>query len=215
MAATGSNDLVANDVFVPARRRWDPPQPRGTDPWPWHGLRADPPQDAPLLGFSPLKTFGILQPAVAVGAAEAALNLFRVRVGTRVVAFGQGPQRGHREAWARYARAASTVRLARLLLDDQVRIVEQVTETGAAPTVDDAALLRVGSAHAAELARDAVAIIMDGAGSSVHHLDQPLQRIQRDIDTLKSHSYLHWDGAATTAGSALLGHRPLDPLLMT
>jgi alkylation response protein AidB-like acyl-CoA dehydrogenase len=215
MAATGSNDLVADDVFVPASRRWNPPQPLGTEPWPWHGTRAEPPQDAPLLGFSPLKTFGILQPAVAVGAAEAALDLFRQRVSTRVVAFGQGPQRGHREAWARFARAASTVRVARLLLDDQVRIVEQVTENGTVLSANDAALLRVGSAHAAELARDAVAVIMDGAGSSVHHLDHPLQRIQRDIDTLKSHSYLNWDGAATAAGSALLGHRPLDPLLTT
>jgi len=215
MAATGSNDLVAEDVFVPARRRWDPPKPQGSDPWPWNGTRPDPPWDAPMQGFSPLKTFGILQPAVAVGAAEAALELFRERVATRVVAFGQGPQYGHREAWARYARAASTVRLARLLQDDQVRIVEQVTENGAVLSADDAAMLRVGSAHVAELARDAVAVIMDGAGSSVHHLDHALQRIQRDIDTLKSHSYLNWDGAATTAGSALLGHRPLDPLLMT
>jgi hypothetical protein len=76
------------------------------------------------------------------------------------------------------------------------------------PPLEDAAALRLASSRISRLARDGVQTMMDGGGSSVHHNSHPLQRIQRDIDVLKSHNYLHWDGASTQAGHALLGLEP-------
>jgi alkylation response protein AidB-like acyl-CoA dehydrogenase len=158
---------------------------------------------------SPLRIFDVVLPAVAVGAAEAALAFYKDNTHQRIVAFGVGPQIEHREAWSRYAEAWSWVDLAELLWRRSLALMEGVMASGqrTAP-IEVAAPLRLASSRICRLARDGVQTMMDGGGSSVHHASHPLQRIQRDIDVLKSHNYLHWDGASTQAGHALLGLEP-------
>lgn len=210
MAGTGSNTLVADDLFVPEHRSFTMPgadEPR-TDP-----ERRPDLADSPLLGFSPLRIFDVLFGSLAVGCAEGALGVFRELVLGRVVAFGVGPQREHPEAWSRFAGAASTTRLARLLWEASVETVARMSELGERPPLEEVAHLRLAASRVCLLARDAIATMCDGGGSSQHHLDHPLQRFRRDVDVLKSHSYLHWDWASTAAGRALLGLEPVDRML--
>ena len=49
-----------------------------------------------------------------------------------------------------------------------------------------------------------------GAGASVYFESHPLQRLQRDVETLKGHVVFDWDRAAELAGRVLLG-QPLQP----
>ena len=129
------------------------------------------------------------------------------------MAFGVGPQIEHPEAWSRYAEAWSWVHLARLLWDDSVATLAGLAGRGESPDVVVAAQLRLASSRICRLARDGVATMLDGAGSSAHHLSHPLQRAQRDIDVIKSHNYLHWDGASVQSGHTLLGLEPPHWLL--
>lgn len=208
MKATGSNMYSAEDVFVPADRQWtvfgqEPVRPLQTEEY------------RPLEGFSILRTFEVLLPAVAIGCAEAALSDFKKRVLTRIVGFGLGPQREHREAWARYGDAVTRVRTARLLWDENHRIVTELSDSQQKASVEQAAMLRMAASRSCALAREAIQTMVDGGGSSIYQLDSSFQRNQRDVDTLKSHNYLHWDGAAVTSGAALLGLAdPVDPMLL-
>lgn len=208
MKGTGSNTFSVEDLFVPADRRWTV---FGEEPL--HPLRTD--EARPLEGFSIIRMFDVLLSAVAVGSAEAALMDFKERILTRIVGFGLGPQREHPEAWARYGDAVTRVRTARLLWDDTHRIVTELADAREKATVEQAAILRLASPRICALARDAIQTMVEGGGSSIYHVSSPFQRYQRDVDTLKSHSYLHWDGAAVTAGGALLGVAdPVDGLLL-
>jgi 3-hydroxy-9,10-secoandrosta-1,3,5(10)-triene-9,17-dione monooxygenase len=48
----------------------------------------------------------------------------------------------------------------------------------------------------------------EGAGSSVHHLDQPFQRMVRDIGTMVSHVAFDADASNELHGRLLLGMLP-------
>jgi hypothetical protein len=91
---------------------------------------------------------------------------------------------------------------ARAEVDTVERLITEEARTG---TLEDNAQLRLRGAKIGLLCRDAVAHMVDGAGSSLHHSDDPLGRAQRDINVAKAHAYCHWDEAATQAGYALLG----------
>lgn len=208
MKGTGSNTFALQDSFIPDTRQWTV----------YGQERLNPPVDdtvRPLEGFSIIRMFDVLLAAVAVGSAEAALQDFKQRILTREVGFGMGPQREHPEAWSRYGNAYTTVRMARLLWDETHRIVTEHAERNELPDLETACALRMASPRICQTARDAIQVIAEGSGSSVNHADNPLQRQMRDVDTLKSHSYLHWDGASVTAGAALLGVTETpDPLLV-
>jgi alkylation response protein AidB-like acyl-CoA dehydrogenase len=207
MKGTGSNTFALNDVFIPAARQW---KVLGRE-----RLRPLAPGDVrPLEGFPLVRLFDVLLSAVAVGCAEAALADFSQRIHRRVVGFGLGPQREHREAWGRYGQAATEVRVARLVWDESLRVIAGLAERGEKPDAATAAMVRMASPRICQIARDAIEIIAEGSGSSVYHLDNPLQRQQRDVNVLKNHSYLHPDGAYVPAGAALLGLAdPVDPLI--
>jgi GTP cyclohydrolase II len=212
LCATGSTTLAAHGVFVPAHRRANlapTPEERAA-----HRARF-PYEDAPLAAFSSLRTFDVVRPGVPLGAAEAALELFRERVRTRELAFHNGSQIDHPEAWARYGEAHVTVQAARLLWDESVRTCAALAAAGERTgTHEQNAGFRLRTSKIGLLARDAVATMVDGGGSSVHHLDNPLQRHQRDINVAKNHSYTHWDESATSAGQVLLGvDRPVHYLI--
>jgi alkylation response protein AidB-like acyl-CoA dehydrogenase len=198
MKGTGSNTFSCEDLFVPADRQWtvfgqEPIRPLD------HG------EFRPLEGFSMIRMFDVLLAAVAVGSAEACLADYKQRILTRTVGFGLGPQREHREAWVRYGDAVTRTRTARLVWDETHRVVTELADAQAKASLEQACLLRMASPRICQLSREAIETMLDGAGSSVNELRSPFQRYKRDVDTLKSHSYLHWDGAAVTAGAALLG----------
>jgi GTP cyclohydrolase II len=208
MAATGSNTFSLDDVFIPSERQWT------VYGFPRLKPQIDPDDDRPLEGFSIIRQFDVLLSACAIGAMEQAIDEFRDRILARTVGFGLGPQRQHPEAWGRYGQAVTEGRMARTLWDESLRIVGDLSEVKAKADVETAAYLRMASVRICQVARDAVQIVAEGSGSSVYHLDHPLQRQQRDINTLKNHSYLHPDGAYVTAGKALLGLAdPVDALL--
>lgn len=206
MKGTGSNTFHMKEAFVPKDREWGV----------W-GINEDlhPAVEDSRMNVSIVRTLDMVLTGVAVGSAEKGLEEFHDRILTRMIGFGQGPQREHREAWARYSEAAMQVKTSRLLWDDLVRLVVEMEQQGRGNTTEEGAEGRLATSKMCTIARDALLTIADGSGSTVLHLDSPLQRQIRDVITLKSHATLHWDHASVTSGSALLGlAETIDPLIV-
>lgn len=207
MAATGSNTFELNDVFVAEDQTWNV----------WGA--ADPTEDGRTEeGESPGKftvigDFGIMPAGCAIGTVEAAVEEFAVRIHKRMTPLGGGPQREHREAWGRYGRAFTEVRVSRLLYQESLRIVDDLHRRHVKPKREQVAILKTATSRMCKAASDALEIVAEGSGSSVYQLSAPFQRQQRDVAVIKSHALMAPDSAYVSSGQVLLGlGEPSDPM---
>ena len=69
---------------------------------------------------------------------------------------------------------------------------------------------RLAAAAAVRSSRLIVGAVGEGSGASVYACSHPLQRLQRDVETLKGHVIFDWDRATELAGQVMLG-RALGP----
>ena len=203
MAATGSHDISAEDVFVPEHRFIEFASFAAED-CPGARVNDDPFVRYPIGGPVSGPTIATL----AIGIAERALEIFRERAERRQVAYGGGLQRLHPATHARYANACSMVDAARALLDTSTRHVSDTYGSGGHLSLEAQAAIKINSAKATEIARDAMTVIIDGSGSSVFSLADELGRYKRDMDVVKAHLTADWDGVATPMGSILMGNEP-------
>lgn len=181
MRATGSNTLIAEDVFVPEHRAV-----AREDIWRGRAVGSDARcHTAPLRAIS-----GPLFAAPALGAARAAVRAWSARMAARPGPAVQGV----------LARAEGDIEGAALLLhraartaDDGLRGEKEHTR---APR---------DSALAADHLVDAVERLFRSAGSGAQAQDEPLQRIWRDVHCVASHAALRFETAGNAHGGQLLG----------
>lgn len=205
-AATGSHDISAANVFVPAHRTV-PAALWGSHDNP--GVEIHP--DDPFICAPLVTCASFFLPAIAVGAAERALELFKERVGSRVVAHSGGiKQRDWPPVQERYAKACENVRLATILLTNATDSIATTYSGGSQLAENERAMLRIDGAMIARLAHEAVTLLIDSSGSSTYKVGDPLLRIKRDVDVLKSHPTTDWDSIAAPMGSVLLGNAPRE-----
>ena len=194
MAATGSRDIVAEGVIVPARRVSLVPPPH---------VFAQP--GAPYLHRIPIPPFLSLTAAMpAVGAAQRALELFEALVFKRV-------QFGRRNTQS--TRVPTQVRVANLrvevdFVETLMRDIAARMQAHAAGDLDLGPLeqqhLRLAIAHIVRRCRDVVREIMASSGASVHYLDHELQRLHRDIHMIGAHTVFDVDLVAEGVGKAIV-----------
>ena len=203
MRGTDSNDVVADRVFVPADQSLAAIELAGNSP-PGAEFSADPFVRYPMV---PVPT--LVAAAAALGGAEAAVEHFRERLTSRVLAYLMGDRQATQPAsQVRLSQAQSTVRAARLVWDDAVDQVCDVYDGGGVFETVDRGRIRLAAAQTVRLSIDAVSTVLEGSGASVHFADSPLQRISRDLLTLRGHMVFDWDRTAELAGKLELG---LDP----
>ncbi|MCP3854849.1 MAG: acyl-CoA dehydrogenase [Actinomycetia bacterium] len=204
MRGTGSNDVVADGLFVPEHLTVDAADFRGDSP-PGAQVRSDPFVTYPLT-----PVLALVASAPAVGGAEAAVDLFRDYVKSRVLPYSLGDQQAEQPAsQVRLAEARATARAARLVWEDALEELCTVYDAGGQIDRADRGRFRLATAHAVRLSLQAVNIAVEGAGASVHFADSPLGRIHRDMTTLKGHVVYDWDRAAQLAGKLELGLEPV------
>ncbi len=199
MAGTGSNDIAVDGAFVPGHRVVDISTLRdGRSP----GTKL---HDNPIYRMPMLPFLGLTAAAPAVGAMLEAVDLFKQRLGGRQVYGTMEKQSDKPLAQARLGRAAVEA--------DQVRsqllsLAAEVHAWGSneEPCPDEErARLRLNIALLVHRARDIVTDVVDACGASAHFLDNPLQRIQRDINTVIGHTVFDLDTGTELYGRALLG----------
>lgn len=192
MAATGSHDIVANAVFVPERYASFP-------------LGTAPGGEAGYLTRIPVLPFLALTAAIpSVGAARRAAELFRDLVGERV-RFGTKRVQGQGSAaQIRLAAAWAKVRAAETVLRAAARSIEACARGEAGLSALDQIQLRLSIARVVHDCLDAVRLIVDGSGSSVHFLDHELQRILRDVQMMSTHTIFDLEMASQQCGKAMI-----------
>ena len=64
---------------------------------------------------------------------------------------------------------------------------------------------RMAAAHIVHESRALIGLLLGASGASAHFLDNPLQRIKRDVDVLAGHVVFDYDTSRELAGALILG----------
>jgi len=199
LLATGSNDIVVQDLFVPEHlmvRSSD--LQNGTTPG--AGLHANPVYRMPSSAF-----LGLVTSAPAIGAARGTVNIFRERLKTRKVLGTQVVLAEKANMQVMLATAELMVRTAELVFESCAADVHELARRNRSTDIAARMEIVARNTHAAHMARDAVRLMVDHSGSSVHHLSDPLQRMLRDATVACSHVIQDDQVLAEQYGRSLLG----------
>ena len=203
MCATGSNDVVIDDLFVPDDHSCSIVAAcQGKAPG--AHVHAGPLYRTPMF---PLLACAAALPAV--GQARGLVERFRERVAERVTMTG-GRQATQSASQIRLAEVETQAHAAELLLRDGVRDLCALRDS-ATPT--DRLRIRARIARAVHLSRSVADAVAQASGASAHFLDHPIQRAVRDLNTLSCHVVFNLDATNELYGRALLGKEPENPLV--
>lgn len=199
MRATGSNDVVITDAFVPHHRLV-----RVADIYsgtaPGAGLH-----DADTYRWPMVPALSLLAAMPALGSAERVAEIYAERLGERILAYEGVTQKEKPLAQARLGEARVRLRALRGLLADTVGDIEAVVASGDPVPRPVRAEARLAAAHIVHESRSVIADLLEASGASVHFADNPLQRIKRDVDVLAGHVVFDYDTSRELAGALTLG----------
>ncbi|HSA57340.1 MAG TPA: acyl-CoA dehydrogenase family protein [Gemmatimonadaceae bacterium] len=202
MRGTDSNDVVVENVFVPAARTY-PLAP---------ALEMNALFTGPLYRFPPIGATSIIGVPVALGVAREALNELRA-LAAKKTAFGfMKPMRERSTVQAQVARAEGMFRAARLLFLDTIGAAWQRTVAGEASTLEQKADLLMAAAHAVRTCATVTAMMHALAGTTGIYTRSPLERHFRDMQTLRHHGFVS-ESRFEAAGQVYLGLPPEFPML--
>ncbi len=206
LAGTGSKNIVAADVFVPAHRTVSfADLAAGAAP----GTRV---HSNPLYRQSFLAVLPITIVAPVLGMAEAALAHFlamaKVRMTRGAVVGGNRAMAELTAVQGRVAEASACIDAARLLMFRDLAEAQATVERGEAMSADLRLRNRRDQAFCVRLLVQAVDALFLASGGQGLFLASPLQRIWRDAHAAASHISLNWDSTGTMYGQYLLGLEP-------
>ncbi|WP_337269524.1 acyl-CoA dehydrogenase family protein [Oryzifoliimicrobium ureilyticus] len=207
LASSGSNDVIADDVFVPDHRVL-------TDLTLFTGHNEYSRfHEEPIFGFPAIPFSSFIAVVPILGAAMGLLDLYREALPSRIVKGRQGQLGENAAAQVRLARADVMIDTAEQLIRAAARRALAASSLANGEQMPIRARLRMEFAYAAQLCRDAARLIADGSGSSIYRNDNPFQRLLRDISVMSSHVAFDMDAAAELHGRVLLGMPPTTMIL--
>jgi resorcinol 4-hydroxylase (FADH2) len=206
LAGTGSKNIVARDVFVPAHRTLAFAElTDATAP----GMRANP---NPLYRQSFLAVLPITIVSPVLGMAEGALADFLAMAGARTtrgaVAGGNRRMAELTTVQMRVAEASACIDAARLLMFRDLAEAFEIAARGDPISVDVRLRNRRDQAFCVRLLVAAIDALFLAAGGQGLFLEQPLQRAWRDAHAAASHISLNWDSTGSMYGQFMLGLEP-------
>jgi 3-hydroxy-9,10-secoandrosta-1,3,5(10)-triene-9,17-dione monooxygenase len=199
LKATGSKDIVVDDVFVPAHRTQSHVDYALGNPLPGRLLN-----DGTLYRLPMSVVFNMALASSVLGAAQGFVDSWTAETRDRVVA---GGRRLADDALTqrRLADAVWTLdaALTRMRLDADE--LWQRAAAGDVPTMADRGRYRWNLTRGCELVAEHVGELMRAASGRSIFLDHPLQRRFQDIQAGLGHAYLVPDPLARSVGGHLLG----------
>lgn len=207
LRGTGSKDIEANDVFVPAHRTLPlSAMVGGTAP----GCAINP---APLYKLPVLGLFAFVVSGVSLGLARGAITDFTESIKAR-----SGTYSGRRLAdlanmQIKLGEASALADTAEALMLKDCDEAMRLTEQGVTPSIEQKARWRRDGAYAASLCTEAVNLLFAATGGGGIYLDQPIQRAFRDAQAANAHYALSWDVNGTQWGRVALG-LPAEPVVL-
>ncbi|WP_033291784.1 acyl-CoA dehydrogenase family protein [Amycolatopsis jejuensis] len=207
MRGTGSNTMVADDVFVP-RHRMLPPQsllasPKQTDPG-----------EPQLLRTSPVAGLVSSLAAPMVGVAQAALAFVAGKAPRRAISYTSYATQADSPAFVKgLGEAAMQIDSAELHLARTARLIDTAAAEARALTLEERRLVRGDVGHATRQVCLSFNQLMDLHGSSAFAEASPLQRMWRDANTGCRHATFASAVNYEVHGGSLLGLPPITELL--
>lgn len=207
MRATGSNDVVVDDVMVPQHRLVKVADIyAGTAPGAaLHG--------AATYRWPMVPALALVASMPALGAAEHVADVFAARLGERVLAYSGVAQKQQPAAQIRLGDARVRLRALDGLLRETVATLESMVADGARIPRAVRARARVAAAHIVHESRSVIADLLESSGASAQFLDSPLQRAKRDVDVISGHVVFDYDVSRELAGALEIGV-PISPVAM-
>ncbi|OYU14164.1 MAG: hydrolase [Alphaproteobacteria bacterium PA4] len=173
MRGTGSGDMAASNVRIPADRSVS--------------FMTDAPRDpGPLYAFPPFGLLALGIAAVASGNALAALADFRALATAKKAAGSSRTLAERGTVQSDYARAEADLHAARALADVSVARAWAEAQSGAL-SLDTRARLRLAATHLTRTAAEVTRTAYDLAGGTAVYTSHPLQRRLRDAHVATQH----------------------------
>jgi len=199
MRGSGSNTVVAREVFVPRHRFVSA---RGL----LAGQTDTPFRDEALyrVPFAASAPTDLVGPQL--GLARAALDLVLAKAPTRGIAHTEyTSQTEAPTVQLAVARAASLIEIAELLAYRSAADIDEAGRRGEFPDYPARARVRMDVAQAVVHARDAIRELVSTHGAASFAESNPLQRIWRDSEVASRHAVANPEISAQLYGRALLG----------
>ncbi len=201
MAATGSQTVVAEHVFVPAHRVQPLPNLVEANYPPRHNA------SNPYFNYPMAPVLVVNAGGTPLGIARGASDAFFERLPNRPIAYTTYTNKAEApithlvvgEAALKIDSARAHVRAACERMDRQ---------PAALLTKEERVRMRVQIAYATGLAREAVDALFFTAGASSIQSAMPIQRCQRDMQALANHAIMHAPTAVELYGRVLCGLEP-------
>jgi len=199
MRATGSNDVIITDAYVPEHRLVRVADfYRGTAP----GAVL---HDSASYRWPMVPALALLAAMPALGSAERVADLYADRLGRRVLAYSGAAQKDQPAAQIRLGDARTRLAALRGLLAHTVDGIERVVAGNSVVPKPQRAAARAAAAHIVHESRSVIADLIEAAGASAQFLDNPLQRAKRDVDVISGHVVFDYDTARELAGATTIG----------
>jgi 3-hydroxy-9,10-secoandrosta-1,3,5(10)-triene-9,17-dione monooxygenase len=199
MRATGTNDVIIEDVFVPTHRLV-----RVSDIYagsaPGAALH-----DAAVYRWPMVPALSLLAAMPALGSAEKVATIYAERLSERVIAYEGVKQSDKPMARARLGEANVRLRALRGLLADTVGQIEDIVDAGDPVRRSVRADARLAAAHIVHESRAVIADLLEASGASAHFSSSFLQRAKRDVDVISGHVVFDYDTSRELAGALSIG----------
>jgi alkylation response protein AidB-like acyl-CoA dehydrogenase len=205
MSATGSNTIVANNVFIPAHRCLGLPDMLEAR------LPARHNADNPYFNHPLSPVLTVNAGGTPLGMAQGALDEFRSRLPGRGIAYTFYTNKAEAPVThLQLAEAALTLESADAHVRRAAALLDQ--HTSGAMSIDARVKSRAHIAYAMGLARQSVDTLFYASGASSIQTHVPIQRFQRDVQALANHAIMHTQTALELYGRVLCGLPPNTPI---
>lgn len=207
LAGTGSKSVVISDeVFVPGHRRLTFAEASSNNP-PGAQIHANPVYRVPFLAGVPVT---LATPALGIvqGSIEEFVDWISVRTTRGAVVAGGNRMAEFATVQSRVAEAAAAIDAGKLLLQRDIREVEQGAARGEAISVAKRIRNRRDQAYATRLAVQGANALFEAVGGSGLNLSSGIQRAWRDVNSIARHISLNWDAVSSMYGQHQFGLEP-------
>jgi indole-3-acetate monooxygenase len=203
LCATGSHDVVVENVFVPEAYTWK---------FALNARRGRRYQD-PTYRFPFMGLFSLPMSAVALGIAQSAIDEIERLSHVKTPRLTSGTLHEKALFQVQFAQAAALVNSARAWLHAQIGKVWETVLRGEPVSLRERGECQLAATNATRSAAAAVEIAYTAGGGGANYRRSPLQRQMRDIHAVSQHI-----GTAPaqyeTSGRMLLGLPPEVPLIL-
>lgn len=193
MFATGSHDLVVDDVLVPEE---------------WTLIRGAPPSiDTAAYRYPTMAMAAQVLAIVGAGVAREAIDEV-VKLATRKNSITGAPSMADRPAFqTALAQMEAKLRSARAWFYEETDAMWDRVSTGSEVTPVDVAALRIASTHVAKTGADVARRAFEMSGTTGIFNSHPLSRLLMDALVVAQHAFMN-DGTWQPGGAVLLGKTP-------